>query len=91
MLTLAPIGEGLGPTVMLEVLVVPDRIALIAALESLAAFTGNTVEMPTADIKDNKISELSMIQIDLVVFIFVKLSSILVTMTYSTSLEDATS
>jgi hypothetical protein len=91
MLTLAPIGLGLGPTVMLEVLLVPDRTALIAALEALAAFTGNTVEMPIANIKDNKISELSMIQIDLVVFIFVRLSSIPVKTTYSTSLEDATS
>ena len=71
MLTVVPIGFGLGPTLMLEVLLVPERTALIVALEALAAFTGNKVEMPTVDTKDNKISELSIIQIDLVVFICV--------------------
>jgi len=72
-LTVVPIGLGLGPTVILEVLPVPDRTALMVALDALAAFTGNTVEMPTADTKDNKISELITIQINLVVFIFVRL------------------
>jgi hypothetical protein len=73
MLTFVPIGLGLGPIVMLEVLLEPDKTALTVALEALAAFTGNTVEMPTAAIKDKKITELSTIKINLVLFIFVRL------------------
>lgn len=38
MLTVWPIGVGFGPTVMLEVLVVPDSTALMVALETLAPF-----------------------------------------------------
>ncbi len=38
MLTVVPIGLGVGPEVTLEVLVVPDCTALIAALERLAMF-----------------------------------------------------
>jgi hypothetical protein len=53
MLTSVPIGLGLGPKVMLEVLVVPDCTALITALERLATFAiGEMLKSPELNVAD---------------------------------------
>jgi hypothetical protein len=59
-LTSVPIGFGLGPKVMLEVLVVPDWTALITAFETLAASAIDEIfKAPDAETKDNNISPLN--------------------------------
>lgn len=59
MLTLWPMGFGLGPKVMLEVVVVPDCTALMDAFDTLAAFAkGEMFDAPKAEIKDIKMSTL---------------------------------
>ena len=53
MLTSVPMGLGLGPKVMLEVLVVPDCTALITASERLATFAiGETLKAPELSVAD---------------------------------------
>ena len=65
MLTSVPIGFGLGPKVMLEVLVVPDCTALITAVETFAASAIDEIfRAPDAEIKDNKISPLNAVKIN---------------------------
>ena len=65
MLTSVPMGFGLGPKVMLEVLVVPDCTALITAFETFAASAIDEIfKAPNAEIKDNKISPLNAMKIN---------------------------
>ena len=53
MLTSVPMGLGLGPKVMLEVLMVPDLTALITALERLATFAiGEMLEVAEVKVSD---------------------------------------
>ena len=71
MFTVVPIGLGLGPIVMLEVLVVPDSTALMVVLEAPETFAGNMLKKLKADNRDNKIRAHTIVEIGFLIFILV--------------------
>jgi len=70
MLTLVPMGLGLGPRVRLEVEVVPELTALMDVLEAAETFPGSMVTAQTASAIDNRIKILVTVNFDFLIFIF---------------------